>query len=113
VIPNRGRGMVSRPAGRPYNSRVDDPLHGLPGAELIAQGLADLAAGIESVEAFLGSIGAPRLRQLGVAVSEPLANAEHRLYALLDASDSDTAHSRYNALVRRLVSFERALACAS
>jgi hypothetical protein len=29
-------------------------------------------------------------------------------YALLGAEKSDSAHSRYNALVRRLVSFERA-----
>lgn len=92
---------------------MDDVRDGLPGAELIAKGLADLTAGRESIEALLVSIGAPRLRLLGVAVTEPVADAEHRLYALLDASDSDGAHSRYNALIRRLVSFERALACAS
>ena len=40
-------------------------------------------------------------------------NPEHRLYALLARDDPEAAHSRYNALVRRLVSFERALACAS
>jgi hypothetical protein len=38
-------------------------------------------------------------------------NPEHRLYLRLAADDSDSAHSRYNALIRRLVSFERALAC--
>ena len=32
---------------------------------------------------------------------------EHRLYLTLAAEDPDSAHSRYNALVRRLVSFER------
>jgi hypothetical protein len=31
---------------------------------------------------------------------------------LLSARDGNAAHSRYNALLRRLVSFERALACA-
>jgi len=35
------------------------------------------------------------------------------LYALLARDNPDAAHSRYNALIRRLVSFERALACAS
>jgi hypothetical protein len=35
------------------------------------------------------------------------------LYLRLAAENEDDAHSRYNALVRRLVSFERALACAS
>ena len=86
---------------------------GLPGSDLVAQGLADLAADVPSAEALLVSIGAPRLRQLGITVIRPLPDAEHRLYALLATSDSDTAHSRYNALLRRLVSFERALACAS
>jgi hypothetical protein len=42
----------------------------------------------------------------------PVAGPEHRLYALLAVTNADSAHSRYNALVRRLVSFERALACA-
>ncbi len=32
---------------------------------------------------------------------------EHRLYELLAVNESDSAHSRYNALIRRLVSFER------
>jgi hypothetical protein len=35
---------------------------------------------------------------------------EHRLYQLLAAAHGDAAHSRYNALLRRLVSFERAAA---
>jgi len=35
---------------------------------------------------------------------------ERRLYDLLRATDPDTAHSRYNSLIRRLVSFERAAA---
>jgi hypothetical protein len=37
---------------------------------------------------------------------------EHCLYELLARSDSDTAHGRYNAPIRRLVSFERAAECA-
>ena len=47
-----------------------------------------------------------------MGVRSPILTAEHRLYALLAAEDSDLAHSRYNALVRRLVSFERAAECA-
>jgi hypothetical protein len=31
--------------------------------------------------------------------------------ALLHAEDQDSAHSRYNALIRKLVSFERAAEC--
>jgi hypothetical protein len=85
---------------------------GLPGAELIEQGLLDLAAGRESVEALLVSIGNPRLRCIGFEIAAPIPDAEHRLYELLARADSDSAHSRYNALIRRLVSFERAAECA-
>ena len=83
-------------------------LTALPGHELVLRGLEDLAAGIESDEALLVSIGAPRLRQAGIDVPEAFASPEHRLYERLAAEDADAAHSRYNALVRRLVSFERA-----
>jgi hypothetical protein len=84
----------------------------LPGKDLIEQGLDDLAAGAETAAALLVSIGAPRLRQLGLTVADPIPGSEHRLYELLSRADPDSAHSRYNALIRRLVSFERALACA-
>jgi hypothetical protein len=80
----------------------------LPGGELVEQGLDDLAAGRESVAALLVSIGAPRLSLLLELPAPPFADPEHRLYALLAAEDPDSAHSRYNAFVRRLVSFERA-----
>ena len=86
---------------------------GLPGADLIDAGLIDLSAGRESVEALLVAIGAPRLAQLGIATPPGPDQPEHRLYALLAREDAESAHSRYNALIRRLVSFERALACVS
>ena len=79
----------------------------LPGEELVERGLRDLAAGVESIEALLVSIGAPRLRQLGLMI-EPLAGPEARLYRLLADEYGNGAHSRYNSLIRRLVSFERA-----
>jgi hypothetical protein len=85
----------------------------LPGADLIVRGAADLEAGHESVEALLVSIGAPRLRSAGIELSTPIASPEHKLYALLAREKGDAAHSAYNALIRRLVSFERAAACAS
>jgi hypothetical protein len=84
----------------------------LPGADLVERGLTDLAHGRETAEALLVSIGAPRLRSLGFAVPPTLASPEHRLYELLAREHGDAAHSRYNALVRRLVSFEHAAACA-
>ena len=85
---------------------------GLPGTELVRRGIADLQKGVESVESLLVSIGAARLTDLGYDVSAPLHSPEHRLYALLAQEDEDSAHSRYNALIRRLVSFERAAECA-
>jgi hypothetical protein len=85
----------------------------LPGEDLLEAGLRDLEHGIESVEALLVSIGAPRLHQLGLSVPEPLPEPELRLYERLSRDSPDGAHSRYNALIRRLVSFERAAECAS
>jgi hypothetical protein len=85
----------------------------LPGEDLIAEGLLHLAAGRETIASLLVSIGAPRLGRLGYTVNHPIANPEHRLYELLRATDPDTAHTRYNAFIRRLVSFERAAECAS
>jgi hypothetical protein len=84
----------------------------LPGQDLIDEGLRDLAAHVESIPALLVSIGAPRLTRLGLTVPAPIPSPEHRLYARLRADDPDAAHSRFNALVRRLVSFERAAECA-
>jgi hypothetical protein len=84
----------------------------LPGADLVRKGIADLHRGEHSVEALLVSIGAPRLARLGLGVASPIRSPEHRLYALLAAEDPDAAHARYNALIRRLVSFERAAECA-
>ena len=86
----------------------------LPGSDLVRDGIADLERGVESVPALLVSIGAPRLRRIGFAVPEPaIPSPEHRLYERLAESDPDSAHDRYNALVRRLVSFENAAECAA
>ena len=85
----------------------------LPGLELIERGIADLARGEESIESLLASIGAHRLELLGYELEAPILSPEHRLYDLLAADDPDAAHSRYNALIRRLVSFERAAECVS
>ena len=86
-------------------------MSGLPGEELIAKGLADLARQEETQESLLVSIGSPRLRSLGVSLAMPFEDVEHRLYALLGREHGNNAHGQYNALVRRLVSYERALAC--
>lgn len=90
-----------------------DERSGLPGAEIVREGLADLARGVESVPALLVSIGAPRLRRIGLTIPKTFPTPEKRLYALLEATGADSAHSRYNALIRRLVSYERAAECAA
>jgi hypothetical protein len=84
----------------------------LPGNDLITSGIQDLQSGIESIAALLVSIGAPRLRRLGLPIpANSIPRPEIRLYERLQQLDPDAAHSRYNALVRRLVSFERAAPC--
>jgi hypothetical protein len=104
LFPARGYRFVMSPSER---------MAALPGEELVSKGIVDLGAGVESVEALLVSIGAVRLARLGYDVVEPFRDPEHRLYELLRREDADAAHSRYNALIRRLVSFERAAECAS
>jgi hypothetical protein len=86
----------------------------LPGGDLVAEGLRDLAGGRDTIPALLVSVAATRLRSLGVPVPDTaFSEPEHRLYLRLAAEDPRAAHSRYNALIRRLVSFQRALACAN
>ena len=90
---------------------------GLPGAELVTAGLDGLRRGDPTPEALLVLVGAQRLRWAGVDVPDApgewadlLADGpEIALYNTVAAAHGRNAHSHYNALVRRLVSFERAL----
>ena len=91
----------------------EDERQSLPGGDLVRQGVQDLQAGSVTIPALLVSIGAPRLRRAGLRVPAALDRPEHRLYEVLLREHALTAHSRYNALVRRLVSFERAAECAT
>ena len=81
----------------------------LPGHELVRSGLEDLAAGRETEAALVVAMAAPRLRAIGLHVP-PAGEGEpsHRLYDLLSERNRAGAHSRYNALIRRMVSFCRA-----
>ena len=81
----------------------------LPGAELIEQGLRDLALGHESEASLLVSIGAPRLAALGLAMPTPFAEPEEGLYRYFRQHCGNGAHSQFRALVRRLVCYERAM----
>ena len=83
-----------------------------PGHDLVSAGLSDLAAGRESESSLLVAMAAPRLRRLGFEVpAGGPAHPSHRLYELL--TENLGAHSRYNALVGRIVSFARAAEHAS
>ena len=87
---------------------------GLPGEDLIDAGVEDLRNGRETFASLLVAIGSPRLKRLGLELPDVLPdNPEHRLYDLLSETDQDSAHSRYNALIRRLVSYERAAECVT
>ncbi len=97
-----------------------DLLTGLPGEELIRQGLLDFTEDRQTIPACLVSIAQPRLRRAGLLPptsdlrppssdpSAPTPDSELRLYRMLRQTDSD-AYSRYNGLLRELVSFEQAL----
>ncbi len=102
----KGRGSSSLTA-RNLDTGIFDTL---PGGDLLRQGFADLATGKTSEESLIVLIGAPRLRRLGFVVPDAKTpDPELQLYARLSAKSPDAAHSRYNALVRRLISFERAV----
>lgn len=85
----------------------------LRGADLVAKGLDDLAQGKITVKAALVSVGRPRLETDGLLLPSPLEDPEEQLYLLLEQEHGDTTHGVYNALIRRLVSFERALSQAT
>lgn len=93
---------------------ANDPmteLTGLPGEELIRQGLKDIKVGTESIPALLVAVGHPRLRQFGPfrdVTNRLWDDPEVRLYRLVAEQHPHEAHSQYNALIRRLISFERA-----
>jgi hypothetical protein len=86
-----------------------DPL--LPGEEIAQTGLVDLAQGRVSDFSLLVQIAAPRLRRLGFQIPDrPFPRPyEHELYARLDNRLGAAAHSYYNSLIRRIVSYARSL----
>ena len=83
----------------------------LPGEELVEKGLADLAANRMTESSLLLLIAAPRLRLLGLQVPQPPFPKpyEHTLYTCIEDRLGPAAHSHYNSLIRRIVSYARAL----
>jgi len=89
-------------------STADDSLAIYPGGDLVAKGLSDLAHGVKSEEALLLMVAGPRLRGLGIAVREiegVIRPYEHALYSAIESRLTTDAHSAYNALIQRIVSF--------
>ena len=87
------------------------PEGALPGEDIVRQGLADLAQGRVTDFSLLVLIAAPRLTRLGIHVAaKPCVRPyEHELYERLDRRLGAGAHSYYNSLIRRIVSYARAL----
>ena len=83
----------------------------LPGEDLVAIGLADLAQDRVTELSLLVLIAAPRLRRLGVQIPERAhpRPCEHELYDRLESRLGAGAHSYYNSLIRRIVSYARIL----
>lgn len=85
---------------------------GLPGAEIVDAGLADLAASRETVESLAIGEAAPRLRREGVPVPQGTPqDPSARLYRLLEQRNAELAHARFTSYLRQLASF--ADACAA
>lgn len=81
----------------------------LPGGEIVDAGLAALARGEESMESLLVALAAPRLRREGVPLSgDVFADADVRLYRLLERDDAGLAHARFLACLRQMESFANA-----
>jgi hypothetical protein len=114
VLPDALALLLGRPFHRAFRYTGFMIFDALPGHDLIEQGVADLAVRTETVPALLVAIGAPRLKRIGISVPDHLIpQPEIALYLKLQESDPDSAHSRYNSLIRTLVSFERAAECAA
>ena len=75
------------------------------------EGLADFRSGRCTIPACLVGMARSRLRRAGLitgVVASSFPEPERQLYRLLRQEGGD-AYSRYNALLRELVSFEQAL----
>jgi hypothetical protein len=86
-----------------------------PGGDLVAKGLSDVREGRTTVEALLVQIAQPRLASLGFDMEPPTPStksSEHLLYEALEESHGSGAHSAYNALIRKIVSFAQAYAAS-
>lgn len=107
--------MSGSPLRVPYDrpmSLTGSDLESLPGAEIVLPGVEDLQRGRDTIDAAAVLIASRRLGSAGVALPpSPDRNGEpgHHLFGLLIEADTPDPHSRYNAILRRIDSFARAL----
>lgn len=94
--------------------RANRDLAEFPGGDLVIKGLGDLESATYSEEALLMLIARPRLLRLGFAVPVPwkVEIPEHALYEVVEQRTPNGAHSAYNALIQRIVSFAEAYSLA-
>ena len=88
----------------------DELIENLPGADMIREGIKDFIARRLTISSCLVRIASPRLSKAGLIPqpAESDINAELDLYEIL-SKEGKNAYSRYNALIRELVSFEHCL----
>ncbi len=94
---------------------AENDLRRYPGGDLVAKGLSDVQTGCRSQEALLVLIARPRLTALGFELNPgeySAMSSEHLLYEVLEETHGPGAHSAYNALIRKIVSFARAYSAA-
>ena len=95
----------------------EEEMLSLPGGDLVVKGLSDLKKGEVTENSLLLLIAAPRLVRLGFDIVGDLRlednkskDLELKLYLLIkDNYKSSSAHSYYNSLIRKIVSFSKAL----
>lgn len=89
-------------------------MHGprLPGEDLVSKGIADLGAGVASLEALLVSHAPEALAEVGVDLPAPIADPDFALFRLLESQHGDGAHSKYKAYRLQLARYLRAARCA-
>ena len=91
--------------------KTDDLIAGLPGEELVREGIKDLLSGRWTVASCLVAVARTRMTNAGLLPTAAVLfppQPERELYRLLRQQTGD-AYGRYNALLRELVSFEMAL----
>lgn len=87
---------------------MHEDLSAFPGGDIVAKGLADLTEGSCTEEALLVLIAGPRLASLGFTIPVPsnvVPPYEDALYDAIETRLPNGAHSAYNALIARVVSF--------